>query len=94
MNSFAIRLNQILKEKNSTMYKIAKDLNYSKTTISNWCMGKREPKVSDILRLAQYFDVSCDYLLGYTNADGSKNPDIINNFNNNRNNTVNISIKK
>ena len=78
MNFFSIRLTQILNDKNLTMYKIAKDLNYSKTTISNWCTGRREPKVSDIIKLALYFNISTDYLLGYTNADGSRNPDIVN----------------
>ena len=30
----------------------------------------------------------------FTNADGTKNPDIVNSFNNNQNSTINVNIKK
>ncbi len=67
MNTFAIRLNELIKQRKITMYRLANDLGFSKTTISHWCAGNREPKVSDIIKLATYFNVSTDDLLGYEN---------------------------
>ena len=54
------------------MYRLAKDFQCSKATITNWCYGQNEPKATEIARLAQYFDVSADYLLGLENENGTK----------------------
>lgn len=94
MNITAIRISKLLKERNVSMYKLAKDFGCSKSKTFYWCEGKFEPKAKDIARLAIYFDVSSDYLLGLVDEHGNKNPDIVNSFNNNRNNTINIEIKK
>lgn len=59
-----IRLNQLLKENNITMYKLAKDLSVSKQAVIYWSKGINEPKISYIRQLAAYFSVSSDYLLG------------------------------
>lgn len=90
MNIFGIRLAKVLKENKITMYKIAKDLNYSKTTISNWCNCFCEPKASDIARISNYLDVSADYLLGLEDDLGNKT--YINNSFNNFNNTGNFKL--
>ena len=73
MDIFAIRLNQLIKENKTTKYRIAKDLQCSKQSVSNWCDGLSEPKITYIRILAKYFSVSADYLLGLENEDGSKN---------------------
>lgn len=44
--------------------KLAADLGVSKGIISLWENGKREPTLSSLFALAQYFDVSIDYLVG------------------------------
>lgn len=72
MNILAKRLNQLIKENKITRYKVAKDLNYNKTTISNWCDGKNEPKATQVKELAMYFDISADYLLGLEDETGTK----------------------
>lgn len=38
-----------------------------KNTITNWPKAKTMPSADKILRIANYFDVSVDYLLGNTN---------------------------
>lgn len=42
---------------------LATVMNVSKTTISQWETSKQEPCIDDILRLAEYFNVSVDSLL-------------------------------
>lgn len=94
MSLFINRLKILIEQSGKMQKDICADIGIPKQKMSNWKMGITEPNYDDLIRLADYFGVTTDYLLGYTNADGSKNPDIINSFNNNRNNTVNISIKK
>lgn len=94
MSLFINRLKILIEQSGKMQKDICADIGIPKQKMSNWKMGITEPNYDDLIRLADYFGVTTDYLLGYTNADGSKNPDIVNSFNNNRNNTVNISIKK
>ena len=72
MSIFSTRLNELLKQNKITMYRLAKDFQCSKATITNWCYALNEPKASDIVKLAIYFDVSTDYLLGLEDYDGTK----------------------
>lgn len=88
MDIFAIRLQKLLNENKLTKYRLAKDFNCSKSTVTNWCEGITDPKAEEIAKLAIYFDVSADYLLGLENEDGTKMTkavhisDSFNNFNN------------
>lgn len=84
MDIFAIRLNQLIKENKITMYRLAKDLNVSKQAVIYWCKGINEPKITYIRQLAQYFDVTSDYLLGLEDEGGKKISikDSFNNFHN------------
>lgn len=54
------------------MYRLAKDFQCSKATITNWCYGYSEPRATEIARLATYFNVSADYLLGLEDDTGTK----------------------
>lgn len=47
-----------------SMKELAKELNTTDATISNWENGVNEPKISYLKAIAVYFDVSADYLLG------------------------------
>ncbi len=73
MEIFTERLNGLIKENGITMYRLAKDIGVNKQTVVFWCDGMSEPKISHLRRIAEYFDVSADYLIGLENADGSKN---------------------
>lgn len=72
MEIFSIRLNKLLQENRITMYRLAKDFQCSKATITNWCYGYCEPRATEIARLATYFNVSADYLLGLEDEAGGK----------------------
>lgn len=64
MEIFVKRLNDLLQERQISMYRLAKDINVNKQTVIFWANGINEPKISYLKALAKYFDVSSDYLLG------------------------------
>lgn len=51
-------------EKNLTVEDLAKAINYSKTVVYYWERGLRRPNASALTVLANYFNVSVDYLIG------------------------------
>lgn len=63
---FIERVKEQMQLNGITMYKLAKDLNVNKQTVNFWLNGVNEPKISYLIRLCNYFDVSADYLLGLT----------------------------
>jgi transcriptional regulator with XRE-family HTH domain len=62
--TFSDRLKKLRKEKGITLDKMAEDLGTTKSTLSRYENGKREPKIFLIKEIANYFNVSIDYLLG------------------------------
>lgn len=64
-NKFADRLLELRKEKGISQEKLGEALDgYKKTSISEWELGKKEPSFDVLLKVAEYFNVSTDYLLG------------------------------
>ena len=64
---FAERLRELRLEKGVGQNKLAADLGLSNASISYWENCKQEPTASAIVKLAAYFDVPSDYLLGIIN---------------------------
>lgn len=58
------RLKILRMEKGESLQTIAKYLNVTMQTVSNYENGKREMNPDTILKLAEYYNVSTDYLLG------------------------------
>ena len=61
-----LKIKELREDKNWQQKEVAMRLNRTTACISSWETGKTEPSVEDILRLADLFEVSCDYLLGRT----------------------------
>lgn len=51
-------------EKGIGQIELAKSINVSKGIISLWENNFREPKLSNLIALSKYFNVSIDYLVG------------------------------
>ena len=64
MNKFHIRLKESRLEKGLRQRELAEFLNVDQRTISNWENDIREPNIDMIIKIAQYFEISTDYLLG------------------------------
>ena len=62
-----MRLRELRKSRNITQLKLALELNMSQNTISRYETGEREAGYAELIRIADYFDVSIDYLLERTN---------------------------
>lgn len=63
--SFGEHLRTLTKERNLTQKELAKQLNLAPSTIGSYIQDVREPDFSTLKLLADYFDVSIDYLLDY-----------------------------
>ena len=66
-NIFCERLKELRIEKGVGQVELATKLNVSKGIISLWENGLREPKLSNLISLARFFEVSIDYLVGLEN---------------------------
>lgn len=61
------RLKQLRAENNLTQTNLADILGIAKTTLAAYEQGKSEPSNETILKIADYFNVSTDFLLGNSN---------------------------
>ena len=61
-----VRLKEVRKKKGISQLKMAMDLNTNQNTISRYETGEREPGIKELIKIADYFDVSIDYLLERT----------------------------
>lgn len=61
-----MRLKILRKQKNITQLKLAMDLGMSQNAVSRYETGEREADYATLIRFADYFNVSLDYLLERT----------------------------
>ena len=61
-----MRLKEIRKSKGISQLKLALHLNTNQNTISRYETGEREPGISELIAIADYFNISIDYLLERT----------------------------
>ena len=66
MKKFGNVLKELRNEKHLTGEELGKALSVTKVAISNWENGNRTPDTDMLKKIANYFDVSLDYLLGRT----------------------------
>ena len=61
-----MRIRELRKARRITQLEMALDLDMSQNTISRYESGEREPGIAELIRIADYFRVSIDYLVGRT----------------------------
>lgn len=61
-----MRLKELRKQKGISQLKLSIDLNTNQNTISRYETGAREPGINELISIADYFQVSVDYLLERT----------------------------
>ena len=72
MNKIGQKIKELREENNLSMIQLAKKIDVSDAAICKWENGASEPKATYIHRLAVFFNVTTDYLLGLENDFGSK----------------------
>lgn len=70
MSSFPAILTSLRKERKLSQKVVAADLNISQALLSHYEKGVRECSLDLLITIADYFGVSCDYLLGCTDVRG------------------------
>ena len=66
-----MKLKYLRKKMGISQLKLAMDLNMNQNSVSRYENGEREADYATLIKFADYFNVSIDYLLGRT-----ENPDI------------------
>lgn len=61
------RLRELRDEKELSQEEVALKLNVGRSTYASWEIGRSEPSVCILILLADFYNVSLDYLCGRTN---------------------------
>lgn len=73
---FKTRLKELRKERKLTQVRLGSKLNYGYTAIANYESGRNQPNISDLIKLANFLQVSVDYLIGNSNVRYKAEKDI------------------
>ena len=60
----AVRLRELIEKKGLSMLQLAKEIGVSRQAINSYTLGESVPDANNLTKIAEYFDVSTDYLLG------------------------------
>lgn len=66
MKIFSERLKELRKSNGLSQKQLAVILQTTNSSVSDWERGRTEPHLNLVVQIADYFGVSCDYLLGKT----------------------------
>lgn len=62
-------LRELIESNNLTQKQLSMELNIAPSTLGNYVRNIREPDHSTLIIFAKYFNVSTDYMLGYSAQD-------------------------
>ena len=68
MSIFSERLRQLRNERNVSQVALAKEVGVSSRVYQDYESGKREAQMTTLIRMADFFGVSLDYLTGRTDT--------------------------
>lgn len=68
MACFKDRLSFIRKEKHKTQKEVSEFLRMAERAYRHYELGEREPTLSKLIAIAEFFDVSTDWLLGLSES--------------------------
>lgn len=60
----APRIKDLMKSEKLTQMQLARALGIGQSSVSDWINAKSEPSIENLWKLADFFDVSVDYLIG------------------------------
>ena len=80
-----MKLQELRKERKISQQELANELNINVMTYNNWEKEKREPNIETLIKLADFYNVTIDYLIGrdYSNDVGylsDAERELLNNF--------------
>lgn len=60
----AERIAELMRDEGINQVQLAAKIGVKQNTVRSWVLGKKEPNISSLWRLADYFEVDIDYLVG------------------------------
>ena len=64
MSQFAKNLKELRRYRKINQTKLSNYLGYGYTAIANYESGRNEPSIDDLIKIADYFGVTVDFLVG------------------------------
>ena len=77
MKSLKNRIRDLREDKDLRQIDVAEATGIDQKTLSNYETGKTNPDSYSIIKLADFFEVTTDYILGYSDINIKTNEDII-----------------
>ena len=62
--NFGTKLKELREEKGLSQMELAKLIDIPQATLARYELEKSEPRITEIRKICNYFDVTSDYLLG------------------------------
>lgn len=72
MKVFCERIKELRKIKNLTQKQLAEILKTNNSSICDWECGRSQPDLKMLVCIAEFFEISVDYLLGLEDESGAK----------------------
>lgn len=76
------RIRDLREDRDLRQIDVAKATDIDQQTLSNYETGKTNPDSFAIIQLAEFFGVTCDYLLGVTDRNLNNTDDVMNEIEN------------
>ena len=76
-NNIGYRISELRKQAGMSQFQLAKVLDIATSTLGMYETGKREPSLKVMNRIANYFNVTTDYLLGRPDKKDDDNVDYV-----------------
>lgn len=73
-----MRLKQLIEQTNTVQLNLCKIIGVAPSTMSQYVNEQREPPINILVKLADYFGVSVDYLIGHDSPSGDASPAVRN----------------
>ncbi|MBQ9985912.1 MAG: helix-turn-helix transcriptional regulator [Oscillospiraceae bacterium] len=76
MNNFRNRIRDLREDMDLRQVDVANATGIDQKTLSNYETGKTNPDSTSLIKLANFFGVSIDYLVGYSSINVKNNKDL------------------
>lgn len=60
----AERIRELMRTENLNQVSLAAKIGVKQNTVSAWLLGKKEPSITSLWKLADHFEVDIDYIVG------------------------------
>ena len=71
-NLFTERITELIEFSNKMQKDICEELGITRQKLTKWKLGYNEPSLDELIMIANYFNVTSDYLLGLEDDMGMK----------------------